>query len=289
MIQEKQTYAPHGFLALLGLLVILAGSIGGVILGVNLRAPLLIIGGMLAIIATLISMAGFFVVNPNEARVLQFFGSYVGTAKDPGLRWANPFYSKRSVSLRVNNFESQKLKVNDHAGNPIEIAAVVVWKVADTAEACFHVENYQNFVHVQSEAALRNLASRYPYDAHGVGDMSLRSNTDEIAEKLKIEIQSRLTQAGVQVLESRISHLAYAPEIAGAMLRRQQAAAVVAARQKIVEGAVGMVEMALKSLAEQRIVELDPDKKATMVSNLLVVLCSERDTNPVVNVGTLHQ
>jgi regulator of protease activity HflC (stomatin/prohibitin superfamily) len=289
MMQEKQTYAPHGFLALLGLLVILAGCIGAVVLGVNARAPLLIVGGMLAVLGTLISMAGFFIVNPNEARVLQFFGSYVGTVKDPGLRWANPFYSKRSVSLRVNNFESQKLKVNDHAGNPIEIAAVVVWKVADTAEACFHVESYQNFVHVQSEAALRNLASRYPYDAHGVGDMSLRSNTDEIAEKLKVEIQSRLTQAGVQVLESRISHLAYAPEIAGAMLRRQQAAAVVAARQKIVEGAVGMVEMALKSLSEQHIVELDPDKKATMVSNLLVVLCGERDTSPVVNVGTLHQ
>jgi len=288
MMQEKQTYAPHGFLALLGLLLMLAASIGAVILGVNLRAPLLVVGGMLAIIGTLISMAGFFVVNPNEARVLQFFGSYVGTAKDPGLRWANPFYSKRSVSLRVNNFESQKLKVNDHAGNPIEIAAVVVWKVADTAEACFHVENYQNFVHVQSEAALRNLASRYPYDAHGVGDMSLRSNTDEIAEKLKVEIQSRLTQAGVQVLESRISHLAYAPEIAGAMLRRQQAAAVVAARQKIVEGAVGMVEMALAMLAEKQVITLDEERKAAMVSNLLVVLCGERGTQPVVNAGTLY-
>jgi regulator of protease activity HflC (stomatin/prohibitin superfamily) len=289
MIQEKQRYAPHGLLALLGLLVLLAGCIAGVLFGVRLESPLLIVGGILGTIGTLICMAGFFIVNPNEARVLQFFGSYVGTVKDSGLRWASPFYSKRRVSLRVNNFESQKLKVNDHSGNPIEIAAVVVWKVADTAEACFHVENYQNFVHVQSEAALRNLASRYPYDAHGVGDVSLRSNTDEIAEKLKLEIQSRLTQAGVQVLEARISHLAYAPEIAGAMLRRQQAAAVVAARQKIVEGAVGMVEMALKSLAEQHIVDLDPDKKATMVSNLLVVLCGERDTNPVVNVGTLHQ
>ena len=289
MIQERQRYAPHGLLALLGLLVLLAGFFGVVAYGVHEQAPLEIVGGVLAILGTFVCMAGFFIVNPNEARVLQFFGSYVGTVRDPGLRWASPFYSKRRISLRVNNFESQKLKVNDHSGNPIEIAAVVVWKVADTAEACFHVENYQNFVHVQSEAALRNLASRYPYDAHGVGDLSLRSNTDEIAEKLKVEIQSRLTQAGVQVLEARISHLAYAPEIAGAMLRRQQAAAVVAARQKIVEGAVGMVEMALKSLSEQHIVELDPDKKATMVSNLLVVLCGERDTNPVVNVGTLHQ
>jgi regulator of protease activity HflC (stomatin/prohibitin superfamily) len=288
-MQEKERYAPHGFLALLGLLVMLAGCIGGVILGAASNLPLLIVASMVLLIGTFISMAGFFIVNPNEGRVLQLFGSYVGTVKSPGLRWASPFYSKRRVSLRVNNFESQKLKVNDHSGNPIEIAAVVVWKVADTAEACFHVENYQNFVHVQSEAALRNLASRYPYDAHGVGDVSLRSNTDEIAEKLKLEIQSRLTQAGVQVLEARISHLAYAPEIANAMLRRQQAAAVVAARQKIVEGAVGMVEMALKSLREQNIVELDPDKKATMVSNLLVVLCGERDANPVVNVGTLHQ
>jgi regulator of protease activity HflC (stomatin/prohibitin superfamily) len=289
MLQEKVRHAPHGILALLGLLVLLAGSFGGVAYGIQEKSTLLVVGSILAAMGTIVSLAGFFVVNPNEARVLQFFGSYVGTVKDAGLRWACPFYSKRTISLRVNNFESQKLKVNDHSGNPIEIAAVVVWKVADTAEACFHVEHYTNFVHVQSESALRNLASRYPYDAHGVGDLSLRSNTDEIAEKLKVEIQSRLTQAGVQVLESRISHLAYAPEIAGAMLRRQQAAAVVAARQKIVEGAVGMVEMALKALAAQNIVELDADKKATMVSNLLVVLCGERDTSPVVNVGTLHQ
>jgi len=289
MIQEKLRYAPHGLLALLGLILIFAGSVGGVLLGVYSALPLVVVGSILAGIGTVICLAGFFIVNPNEARVLQFFGSYIGTVKDAGLRWACPFYSKRRISLRVNNFESQKLKVNDHSGNPIEIAAVVVWKVADTAEACFTVENYEHFVHVQSEAALRNLASRYPYDAHGAGDMSLQSNTDEIAEKLKVEIQSRLSQAGVQVLESRISHLAYAPEIAGAMLRRQQASAVVAARQKIVEGAVGMVEMALKALAAQNIVELDADKKATMVSNLLVVLCGDRDANPVVNVGTLHQ
>lgn len=237
----------------------------------------------------IVCLFGFFIVNPNEAVVLQLFGKYKGTTKEPGLRWANPFYSKAKVSLRVHNFECAKLKVNDNTGNPIEIAAVVVWKVIDSAEALFHVQSYENFVHVQSEAALRNLASRYAYDAHATGEIALRSHTEEIAEKLKAEIQQRLAQAGVEVLEARISHLAYAPEIAGAMLRRQQASAVVAARQKIVDGAVGMVEMALKALSEQHIVTLDEEKKATMVSNLLVVLCSERDTNPVVNVGSLYQ
>ncbi len=291
MMQERPHYAPHGLLALVGLLIFNAACVAGIIYGASTKPemPVLIVASVLALMVGLVCLAGFFIVNPNEGRVLQFFGSYVGTVKDPGLRWANPFYTKRHVSLRVNNFESQKLKVNDHAGNPIEIGAVVVWKVVDTAEACFHVENYQNFVHVQSEAALRNLATRYPYDAHGAGEIALRSHTDEIADKLKAEIQSRLTQAGVQVIEARISHLAYAPEIAGAMLRRQQAAAVVAARQKIVEGAVGMVEMALKLLADQHIVEFDAEKKATMVSNLLVVLCGDRDANPVVNVGSLYQ
>jgi len=291
MMQERPHYAPHGLLALVALLAFNAACLAGIIFGASAHppSPALVVGCVLGLIVGLVCLAGFFIVNPNEGRVLQFFGSYVGTVKDPGLRWANPFYTKRHVSLRVNNFESQKLKVNDHAGNPIEIGAVVVWKVVDTAEACFHVENYQNFVHVQSEAALRNLATRYPYDAHGAGEIALRSHTDEIADKLKAEIQSRLTQAGVQVIESRISHLAYAPEIAGAMLRRQQAAAVVAARQKIVEGAVGMVEMALKLLSEQHIVEFDAEKKATMVSNLLVVLCGDRDANPVVNVGSLYQ
>ena len=237
----------------------------------------------------LVGLGGFFVVNPNEARVLQFFGSYVGSVKEAGPRWTNPFYSKRRVSLRVRNFQSEKLKVNDNAGNPIEVAAVVVWKVVDTAQAMFHVENYENFVHIQTESALRNLASRYAYDAHAQGEIALRSHTDEIAEKLQGEIQKRLTQAGVEVLEARISHLAYAPEIAGAMLRRQQAAAVVAARQKIVEGAVGMVDLALRSLSDQGIVKLDEERKAAMVSNLLVVLCGERDTSAVVNVGSLYQ
>jgi len=289
MIQEKPRYAPHGIAMLVVLLGAGAACVGGAIAGAVSNMPALIVASVLMGIVDIVCLAGFFIVNPNEGLVLQFFGSYIGTVKDPGLRWANPFYSKRKVSLRVHNFESQKLKVNDHAGNPIEIGAVVVWKVVDTAEAVFTVENCENFVHVQSEAALRNLASRYPYDAHAQGDVALRSHTDEIAEKLKAEIQSRLTQAGVQVMEARISHLAYAPEIAGAMLRRQQAAAVVAARQKIVEGAVGMVEMALKALSEQHIVELDAERKAAMVSNLLVVLCGERDTNPVVNVGSLYQ
>ncbi len=230
-------------------------------------------------------LIGLFTVSPNEAKVLQLFGNYMGTVREPGLRWVNPFFTKRGISLRVRNFESERLKVNDLAGNPIEIAAVVVWRVVDTAEALFHVDNYDNFVHVQSESALRNMALSYPYDAHVDGEISLRSHTAEVAEHLKTEIQERLSQAGVEVLEARISHLAYAPEIAHAMLQRQQASAVIAARQKIVEGAVGMVEMALQMLSHQNIVELDNDKKAAMVSNLLVVLCSERGTQPVVNAG----
>jgi regulator of protease activity HflC (stomatin/prohibitin superfamily) len=204
------------------------------------------------------------------------------------LWWANPVYSKRSISLRVRNFETAKLKVNDHSSNPIEIGAVVVWQVADTAEALFEVDNYENYVTVQSESALRGLANQYPYDAHGSGEMSLSTHTQEVAEKLKGEIQDRLSKAGMRVLEARISHLAYAPEIAGVMLRRQQATAVIAARQKIVEGAVGMVEMALAMLSAKQIVQLDEERKATMVSNLLVVLCSEQSTQPVVNAGTIY-
>jgi regulator of protease activity HflC (stomatin/prohibitin superfamily) len=220
---------------------------------------------------------------------MQLFGAYVGTVKHPGLRWANPFYTKKHVSLRVRNFESDRLKVNDIEGNPIEIAAVVVWKVVDTAEAIFEVDDYQNYLHVQSEAALRNLATSYPYDTHEDGVKSLRGNTLEIAEHLKAEIQERLDKAGVQVIEARISHLAYAPEIASAMLQRQQAGAVIAARTRIVEGAVGMVEMALDKLSKQKIVDLDEERKAAMVSNLLVVLCSDRGAHPVVNAGTLYQ
>ena len=233
-------------------------------------------------------LAGLFIVNPNEGKVLQLFGSYKGTEKIPGLRWANPFYSKRRISLRVRNFESGHLKVNDIEGNPIEIAAVVVWKVVDSAEACFVVDNYENYVQVQSESALRNLATAYAYDSHDEKLMSLRGQTNAIAEHLKQEIQDRLTKAGVEVIEARISHLAYAPEIAAAMLQRQQAGAIIAARQRIVEGAVSMVEMALDMLAKQKIVELDEERKAAMVSNLLVVLCSERGTQPVVNTGSLY-
>jgi len=234
-------------------------------------------------------LTGLFMVNPNEGKVLQLFGAYVGTVKQPGLRWANPLYAKRRISLRIRNFESSHLKVNDLEGNPIEIAAVVVWRVTETYEACFHVDDYQNYVHVQSEAALRNMATSYPYDSHDDKVMSLRGHTSEVAAHLKKEIQDRLLQAGVEVLEARISHLAYAPEIAAAMLQRQQAGAIIAARQRIVEGAVGMVKMALEALSERNIVNLDDERRAQMVSNLLVVLCGERAAQPVVNTGTIYQ
>jgi regulator of protease activity HflC (stomatin/prohibitin superfamily) len=232
---------------------------------------------------------GFFMVNPNEGKVLQLFGEYRGTAKVQGLRWANPFLTKKGVSLRVRNFESSRLKVNDNEGNPIEIAAVVVWKVVETAEAVFEVDDYENYVHVQTEAAVRNLATSYPYDAHDENLISLRGHTSAIADHLKREIQERLAKAGVDVIEARISHLAYAPEIAAAMLQRQQAGAIIAARQRIVEGAVGMVEMALQMLSHKAIIELDEERKASMVSNLLVVLCGERATQPIINAGTIYQ
>ncbi len=234
-------------------------------------------------------MAGLFTVSPNQGKVMQLFGAYRGTAREPGLRWANPFYTKKGISLRVRNFETAKLKVNDKRGNPVEIATVVVWKVVDTAEAAFMVDNYENYVHVQSEAALRTLATGYPYDAHKEGEIALSSHTAEVSAQLKIEIQDRLQKAGVEVIETRVTHLAYAQEIAAAMLRRQQAAAVVAARKTIVEGAVGMVENALELLAAKNVVTLDEERKATMVSNLLVVLCSEQSTQPVVNTGSLYR
>ncbi|MBX7185938.1 MAG: SPFH domain-containing protein [Vicinamibacteria bacterium] len=249
------------------------------------------LGGVLFFLGGVICcfcLGGLFVVNPNEARVLQLFGDYVGTVKEDGLRWANPFYTKRSIMLRVRNFESAKLKVNDHDGNPIEIGAVVVWKVVDTAEACFEVDNYEHYMNVQTEAAIRNLASHYPYDAHIEGEFSLRGSTDEVAARLKTEIQARLEKAGVRVIEARISHLAYAPEIASAMLRRQQAGAIIAARQRIVEGAVGMVEQALDLLQKSDRVKLDEERKAAMVSNLLVVLCADREAQPVVNTGSIY-
>ena len=289
MFREREIRPMSGvfmmvFLSLLNLVLVAL-----FVMAIRAGQGLLAVGWSLAWSADTISLMGLFVVNPNEAKVVQLFGSYVGTVREPGFKWVNPFTTRRKVSQRVRNFETAKLKVNDHVGNPIEIAAVVVWKVVDTAEAVFEVDNYENFVHVQSEAALRNLATSYPYDSHADGEMALRSHTSEIAGELKKEIQDRLTRAGIDVIEARISHLAYAPEIAGAMLRRQQASAIVAARQKFVEGAVGMVELALDQLAKKQVVTLDDERKAAMVSNMLVVLCSDQHTQPVVNTGTLYQ
>jgi len=244
--------------------------------------------GLALEVITAFLLKGFFQVAPNEGQVLQLFGKYAGTVRLAGLRWTNPFYSRRRISLRVRNFESGKLKVNDNDGNPIEIAAVVVWQVLDTAEAVFCVDDYENFVHIQSESALRQMAQSYPYDSHDDGKPSLRSHGEVINNHLRDEIQARLEKAGVQVIESRISHLAYAQEIAQAMLQRQQAGAIIAARTKIVEGAVSMVGMALEQLSKQGMVQLDEERKAAMVSNLLVVLCGERGTQPVVNTGTLY-
>ena len=231
---------------------------------------------------------GFFQVAPNEGQVQQLFGKYAGTVRAEGLRWTNPFFSKQRLSLRVRNFESSKLKVNDSDGNPIEIAAVVVWQVLDTAEAVFCVDDYENYVHIQTESALRQMAQSYPYDAHDDSKPSLRSHGEVINSHLRDEIQTRLGKAGVQVVEARISHLAYAQEIAQAMLQRQQAGAIIAARTQIVEGAVSMVEMALEQLSKRGVVQLDEERKASMVSNLLVVLCGERGTQPVLNTGTLY-
>jgi regulator of protease activity HflC (stomatin/prohibitin superfamily) len=252
-------------------------------------ATILLVMAAAMLIVEIISLRGFFLVAPNEAQVLQLFGDYAGTAKVAGLRWANPFFTRKKISLRVRNFESSHLKVNDADGNPIEIAAVVVWRVIETAEAVFEVDDYENYVRVQSEAALRNAATSYPYDSHEEHVVSLRGSTNVVAEHLKQEVQQRLLKAGVEALEARISHLAYAPEIAAAMLQRQQAGAIIAARQRIVEGAVGMVEMALDMLSRKDIVHLDDERKAAMVSNLLVVLCGERAAQPIVNTGTIHQ
>ena len=291
MIQEKLHAAPSGVLVLLALLAVLAVDVVLFIADVAADSQVSV-GGLICILLVpviVVLLAGVFVVNPNEGRVLQFFGRYVGTVRDQGLRWANPLFTKRRISLRVRNFETERSKVNDTDGNPIEMAAVVVWKVVDTAEATFEVDDYVNYVHVQSESAVRNLATRYPYDTHEEGRISLRGNTEEIAGQLQTEIQGRLHKAGVEVLEARITHLAYAPEIASAMLQRQQAGAIIAARSQIVDGAVSMVEMALENLSKRQIVELDEERKAAMVSNLLVVLCGDKATQPVVNTGTLHQ
>ena len=290
MVTENKKQAPNGIVVLLTLLVVTAVLVYALVADIrdNLQIGFLGLGIILSLPVVGFLYAGFFTVNPNEGRVLQFFGSYIGTVQDPGLRWANPFYTKERVSLRVRNFETSKLKVNDNRGNPIEIAAVVVWKVIDTAEAVFEVDDYINYVHVQSEAAVRNLATNYPYDAFEENEVSMVGHQPEISEHLKQENQDRLAKAGIEVIESRISHLAYSPEIAQAMLRRQQASAVIAARRKIVEGAVGMVEHALEELAAKEVLELDEERKASMVSNLLVVLCSETETQPVVNTGSLY-
>lgn len=288
-ILERPARSLPGVPMLLLLLAAVGAAIWRFVLAVQAADPLFIVGWLLAGVFGFVLLIGLFMVEPNQARVLTLFGAYRGTERRPGLRFANPFYAKRGISLRVRNFETGHLKVNDQEGNPIEIAAVVVWKVVDSYEAVFHVDDYENFVHVQSEAALRNLATRYAYDSHGAEDeKSLRGSTADIAEQLRHEIRDRLEQAGVDVLEARISHLAYAPEIAQAMLQRQQASAIIAARQKIVDGAVGMVEMALARLEEQNIVQLDAERRAAMVSNLLVVLCSDRATTPVVNTGSLY-
>jgi len=251
-------------------------------------SALRVVGSAVLLGLTIFTVAGLYTLQPNQAAVLSLFGKYVGTVKDNGLRWNNPFFSKRKVSLRVRNFESGRLKVNELDGSPIEIAAVIVWKVVDSAEAVFNVDDYESFVHIQSEAALRAMATSYPYDAHEEGQVSLRSHADEISVHLKVQLDERLGTAGVDVLEARISHLAYAPEIAHAMLQRQQANAVIAARTRIVAGAVGMVEMALAELQKSGVVQLDEERKANMVSNLLVVLCSERGTQPIVNTGSLY-
>jgi len=289
MIRELKRTVASGYLMLVVLAVAQLGLAYMIYLAGNAQNIAGVITAALASIIVLICWAGLFMVHPNEAKVLQLFGKYAGTCHDSGLRWANPFYAKSSVSVRVRNFESSTLKVNDSRGSPIEIAAVVVWKVFDTAEALFEVDDYVNFVQIQSESALRNLGTSYPYEPHDDdGGIALRSNPVEIAHALRDEIQERLSQAGVTVIEARISHLAYAPEIANAMLRRQQATAIIAARKQIVRGAVGMVHLALDELAENDIVDLDEERKAAMVSNLLVVLCSDEAAQPVLNTSTLY-
>jgi hypothetical protein len=288
MIRENVRNVSSGYL----MLAVLAVAQIGFGYGIFRSAAAYSIGGIIAFalasVVVMICWAGLFMVHPNEAKVLQLFGKYVGTTHDPGLKWANPFYAKTAVSTRIRNFESGKLKVNDSRGSPIEIAAVVVWKVFDTAEALFEVDDYDEFVQIQSESALRNLSTTYPYEPHEGEGTALRSHPAEIAQALREEIQDRLEQAGVTVIEARISHLAYSPEIANAMLRRQQASAIIAARKQLVRGAVGMVEMALDELKKGGIVELDEERKAAMVSNLLVVLCGEESAQPVVNTGSLY-
>ena len=288
MIREIKKSAPSGYPAIVVLAVAQIGLAYVFVRAGQAQAFGVLIAAIIASIIVLVCWAGLFMVHPNEAKVLQLFGKYAGTVHEPGLRWANPFYSKAAVSTRIRNFECSKLKVNDANGSPIEIAAVVVWKVFDTAEAMFEVDDYAGFVEIQSESALRNLGTSFPYEPHEGETIALRSNPQEIATALAKEIQDRLTQAGITVIEARISHLAYAPEIANAMLRRQQAGAIIAARKLIVHGAVGMVQLALNELDANNIVSLDEERKAAMVSNLLVVLCSDESAQPVLNTGSLY-
>ncbi|MBO7935385.1 MULTISPECIES: SPFH domain-containing protein [Streptomyces] len=292
-VNEFPAHSVGGGLALLSGLVGLLAAAGLIALGAQVDATGakagLIVGGILVGLAAFLSMCGLNTVAPGEARVVQLFGRYRGTIREDGLRWVNPFTSREKISTRVRNHETAVLKVNDAYGNPIELAAVVVWKVQDTAQATFEVDDFLEFVSTQTEAAVRHIAIEYPYDSHDEDGLSLRGNAEEITEKLAVELHARVEAAGVRIIESRFTHLAYAPEIASAMLQRQQAGAVVAARREIVDGAVGMVEAALARISEQGIVELDEERKAAMVSNLMVVLCGDRAPQPVLNTGTLYQ
>jgi regulator of protease activity HflC (stomatin/prohibitin superfamily) len=289
MSVEKEIRGVSGWAMVAAVIGVAAASISWLVSGVRDQSPFAIFSAIVVFGLDMAALGGFVVLNPNEAALTTMFGVYKGTLRQPGFWWVNPLTTRRRLSLRIRNFESGKLKVNDRDANPIEIAAVVVWRLVDTFEAAFNVDDYENFMHVQTEAALRNLATSYPYDAHDDEVLCLRLSAGLVADKLRVEIQERLTKAGIEVIEARISHLAYAPEIAGAMLRRQQASAVIAARQKIVEGAVGMVEMALVELSRKGVIDLDEERKAAMVSNLMVVLCSDKGVEPVVNTGSLYQ
>ena len=284
-MKEIQGSSVNGYLALF---IILGGFASSIFVVLTIPSPFMKVIGVLFFLVSCVCLVGFYMVQPNQSRVLTLFGEYVGSVTNNGLRWSNPFYLKNTISLRVKNFESSKLKVNDNHGNPIEIGAVVVWSVTNTAEAVFLVDDYESYVTILSEAAIRSMASAYPYDLHDGDDISLRSHPEIVSNALVTEIQNRLQRAGVTVQEARISHLAYSPEIASAMLQRQQASAIIAARKMIVEGAVGMVEMALTKLSERGVVELDEERKATMVSNLLVVLCGDKSAQPIVNAGSLY-
>jgi regulator of protease activity HflC (stomatin/prohibitin superfamily) len=292
MVREKERSALSGFLMFLVLLVVMVAAGYLIYQAIQLgeqdpAAKWRIFGAILLFLVSSVMMNGFFIIEPNGSKVLLLFGRYAGTVKESGWWWANPFYTKRNISLRAHTLNGQRLKVNDMVGNPVEIATIVVWQVIDTYSASFAVENYEDFVNLQSETALRHLASSYPYDAED-DQISLMRHTDEISKHLAEELNERLSLSGVRVIEARLSHLAYAQEIAGVMLRKQQAAAIIAARQRIVDGAVGMVQMALAHLERDKIVELDDERKAAMVSNLMLVLCSETNVQPVVNTGTLY-